>query len=1321
MAKQINIHILKYDGKFSDDKTYTPNTHIKTGGFDVNIVDQWESKTIDVYENDTIYDLKVKIFAFSGIHPFRQHIARRLNKRFDDPYYCLYIGNNKISTNISNPSQTIELYQNKDNIRLDNEEIKNYIEFCDYNVAVLDDFIKSIDSQERMIFYYSFVIKYFPMMASFDIFEKYLNGDNIKSEYPLLYPNISDSSLIQKQIYDVFTSKESDKYYTQYVYNKPPKTSIDIEIKIIHIIFDIPLGKEYRNRIDITNLFNAISIDENIILVKLVDNINLVKLKYGNVIKFYNYYHRHMSTGVNIIIQTPIDYISHILLIIKKSGDYSVVINLNVKNVIVPDLLVDIKKIINTFISKINGYGRNVFISSDRLRLASPDNVVYKNVEFSINWYKQIAPQDFMNIKSYIQADIDCELISIDKEETNNIRILYNKISLNGEFEDINNMFDYFINVDTNKIINSTWKKQKIIDIEYIGSSLMFKIHTTNFSLIPVFFEYVIFIIYRIDKMATKSSKVINKTLKQHDPVLYNFKKYGTVSLYSRKCQKPKQPKIINEDELTKHKNAVKYWNFTTNTPEYYICPNSKYPQLNFMVGIHPANYCVPCCQKTSNKPEIFDKCLTERILDTKKTNKTDRHVSIYNKVIPNERLAFLPKFLKNYIDSTLNKHDILASHKKIISIDGIDYDLHKLKKTFKYNKLRKIDISDIKNIINESKKTDSGHTLSEVLNNQTKFKIDISKIRNTKIDKPILLLKKEKGVYDIIDGIYGIGYALINNKDSINAIIISLKQLRKIRGGKEDTNLDVLDFYIYGVRQSVKNFDRFGSLYVIADVLNKSIFDAAMSLSAYLKENNRLFNMLFDNKLNLFFDNQNEFIANLISLINDEMYSGRVFNYWNEVVLELFQYMTRINVIIIEHDILNNRIRISNIDTKQITEFIIIIKIIDETLSINNDIDIYYYPIYTATKKNFFKNKQIEQKIFNITDPIIKTLNKLINNSSITKKSNIQTSSNMKEFKEPDIYYTNNSDICHAIGYNIGKDHIIIPISYTNISSDNTTSSNFDIEQSNIKYKDWKKFIVSYNLYMIEKHEVINLVKSKVKDGMTLKEREDNIIKKFPIFSFHTVLVFNKLAVGVADDNFYYYFSPAPVNDVIAHLMSDFPLIRGSRTFELMYHPNKINEIILDYLRVGEKKYKYKDDVVAALYNVRVYSLFMASLFSKIDKLEKKDNFVRLLSDINNKSSLITLLNPLLESAIEIGDISMKNVDVNYKFELCDAEREYCKNKKLLISRKLLDTQIDNFYNDLLNPMKRDLILSLSYIHNIQHKYNIMLKTGESLFVLEE
>ena len=149
------------------------------------------------------------------------------------------------------------------------------------------------------------------------------------------------------------------------------------------------------------------------------------------------------------------------------------------------------------------------------------------------------------------------------------------------------------------------------------------------------------------------------RNLKLQDPLLYDFKKiYKSNVIYSKICQKPHQPIIMDETEYKQldesgKSRITRYWNFTKQIPAYYSCPSEKYPHMKFTIKRHPLDWCIPCCQKVEmsdrvniKKQNIHNECLKKFMFHGEKINLTkgSHYIATYGKSIEVGRLSRLPE-----------------------------------------------------------------------------------------------------------------------------------------------------------------------------------------------------------------------------------------------------------------------------------------------------------------------------------------------------------------------------------------------------------------------------------------------------------------------------------------------------------------------------------------------------------------------------------------------------------------------------------------------------------------------------------------------------
>lgn len=163
------------------------------------------------------------------------------------------------------------------------------------------------------------------------------------------------------------------------------------------------------------------------------------------------------------------------------------------------------------------------------------------------------------------------------------------------------------------------------------------------------------------------------KYLQDRDPELYDLRKHDASStVYSVLCQNPRPPMMYNADEIQLLPAKIRdkltpYWNYTTDEPAWYYCPNRKFPHISFLEGRHPLGYCLPCCQKTeafpgSRREAINSACAApsgekpeppDDIADSETS-----HVLSFGKRVPDGRFSHPPPLADSFLFGTLpSKH----------------------------------------------------------------------------------------------------------------------------------------------------------------------------------------------------------------------------------------------------------------------------------------------------------------------------------------------------------------------------------------------------------------------------------------------------------------------------------------------------------------------------------------------------------------------------------------------------------------------------------------------------------------------------------------
>jgi hypothetical protein len=238
---------------------------------------------------------------------------------------------------------------------------------------------------------------------------------------------------------------------------------------------------------------------------------------------------------------------------------------------------------------------------------------------------------------------------------------------------EMKNSYEYL----TNGMIQQKWmnlyEKTRITKIIHRFSDLKIEITGIKEKEFKIFNSLILTMFYIFHEYCTKNPKICDlesqmlgkskkkklRVLKEQDPVLYDFKKrYKSKVVYSKICQKPYQPLMLTPTEYNKlskeaKENTVQYWNFTTESDVYYLCPNQSNPYVHFIIKKHPKNYGIPCCKKTSipldpDNPKriIYDIILKEHEYEKEKRTITlgSRYIMRYGKDIEPNRLSKLPE-----------------------------------------------------------------------------------------------------------------------------------------------------------------------------------------------------------------------------------------------------------------------------------------------------------------------------------------------------------------------------------------------------------------------------------------------------------------------------------------------------------------------------------------------------------------------------------------------------------------------------------------------------------------------------------------------------
>lgn len=766
-------------------------------------------KDIDIYHFDSMFDVKKKFFTCSGIPFYRQHFYNLKNKLLD--YNLLVSGNKRVvdinnlimyytgnveSDNIENIPIDSILYNNKEFINIMPLDFINKVSdfkkegineiFCIDLNDILQDRIVNVDNEFQLdMIYYGFIIKYYPIMTK-DVFYKYIANENsLHTEYPLLSPDkniLLKTYKLEKEISNTQDNNLIIKNLNYYIKN----TDISCEDATSEII----------NLLNLRSLFDFISLTDDIVKIKcniIYDNNKLVLIKSESPNE------NSIFTEEKIIFTIKVDKktTSVFNLIFYPDGKYDIITRWrNDQNISIKLLDEIVFTKVNKLIDIIND-NPNLLFHNKKLVKITQNNMILTNTMYNYLYNGNI------NINSIEEILNDFQKANIIKKTENTNEYYFLKgLSFKNYFKtfkniylDLKNIYSVFAESaltylwDKNIMGTNIFKIENITDndfsISISGIKNNYEFDVFNFYLMKLLTLHGN--IKKNNKYVSKSKNQL-KNLKDQDPKLYNFKEiYNSDIVYSKICQKPYQPILLNKkDYETLDKDlksrAVKYKNITTNEDVWYTCPNPKFKYVKFIVNKHPKKYCIPCCKKTpmgekinEKKREIHKICLSNYIYSDENDNTTKgiNYISSFGKSIYPGRLSRLPEttlepllydntteiqnvdsqyYLYGVEQSTSAYNYIGILYCITTSLD-VDIDTLKLMIVKKLNKLNKFDSllnGDIRKYFsNNNNLIKFIHTLDDKISTPTEFDINmlLKDILHYYFNITIIMFEKRKNV----------------------------------------------------------------------------------------------------------------------------------------------------------------------------------------------------------------------------------------------------------------------------------------------------------------------------------------------------------------------------------------------------------------------------------------------------------------------------------------------------------------------------------------------------------------------------------------------
>lgn len=1419
-----------------------------------------------LYPEDTISELKLKIYVATNIPIYRQHLYIKKSGNKDDDSYVIPLRYNIITDTLVsvNLQKSYELpggrildfpidhniFPNRNILRViskDNETLASIYQkygatsiYCMDLRTLLEPQVPSLreminDRVQLELLYYSFIIKFWPMIT-IDVFETIIrNESELASEYPDLVPSISnlqkrfnlEKTLINRKYELIDDAIAGFKKYSDFrKFNPLNRSNVNsiVSISIKSATLDVKTTASIS--IDIRKLFDLLSTSNEIPIIKvnlILNRKQIILTKIGekvpdiaNVYDMVRYKLQLPTPNSLLFVQRVKD--KFLVIVIKSTGQYQI------KSTWTDEILMsfdEIFKLMSTSvkpkINMINDFGRNVFASPLSLPDILEGNSEFSNLDISMLIKQPLTDGQFDYMKKSFNTDLEAGIFKPNSSmrSSNSIDMsMFKGMTIDlSQIEKSIPISNYYQHLTDAKI------KQKWISIMDVGKPINIQHRTTDIKLdisnlreseFRYMYSYFVARIYSIIenmptnlKKRTKTTTDSNlKLLKERDPILYKFKIFGSDLVYSRLCQNKHQPIILDVDEYEaldqKSKaNTVKYWNFTTQKPVYYRCPNPAFPNLSFITEKHPKNYCLPCCKITPSyqydittgdkKSNIYNTCVEKHTFNIDETDTgASRYIMIYGKQLDIGRISKLPDLLDKYFKYNLSEQDIENSYRTgpipVVFPDGKKniYNIEMLWRLTKNNTERQIPIKELEPFL--FNKTWSYQTFDEpdyspmdIIKNPNLSSTHYSRITNADVSFPILIYRNINGGWiKVIDGLHRLSKLWLSRKsddDLISVKYITKRQLSKAETTTVDkkSKTDELkkpNYYLYGVPQNITTITDVGCIYALATSLRMSPDQFILECVSRIKANTsgiNMFKTLLGGILIQYFVDLDH-LLNTISQIESQNIQTLVnFPYWNELFIEIVKYCWSVYTIIfddksvniagtsIKHTEIKDDIslilplHVNDVDdiiptstekNPTTREYIIMVRKYKKTRGIFT-YNYLYYPIFVIIPHDFFKTLKIEKTIFVQDDPIIKELRNLISSTLKT--------SNPLGFNIPGILllgatitrcWTTLSNRCYAVEVKWNSKTLIIPVHYC---SPKYPIVNEPLLRKNIKqtYSDIRKFINAYN-------EKLKSISKSTSTSNTDLNSNLIYVEKF--------LVLNNMIIGCVSYGLYIYFKPEPVSKklpekLIYHLYQD-PDTINNHIWKYSSSEKSVAKSHLKLLpQALDKKYAYNLFIVE-LFNVLdketntnirnkikkfIYSLQINDLKNKVNTIlefdEDKNTFDVLFNDFYlehyDKKDFLKQFESLRYKFDRITLNKIESITHDYQISSTD-ERNLMRNKTYEIIEKVASKHhikytkdwIDIFISDLVNPLKRQYLLSAVYLGQTIDEYKFIKKIGEQIYI---
>ncbi len=594
-------------------------------------------RNVVLFPEDRVSEFKRKIYLAGGPTPYKQHIFITM-RNFTLPLSYKIIGDvGSIAVDIRNPGKDYileipidrEFYEMRDSVT-----IEAYDEFqtlddiykthgtLNYYLVNVDEYMKhrgeiedltKSDKYQLNLLYYSFIMKYWPMMT-LDVFKTYLTQEK---EVFDIYPDMAPTKGKLQSIYDAEKEQLNAKYelladaHAGYKKNpqfknynpefvlkltkSSPSAAISVSIKNATLSVDIrqTAGLSGQVKLNVRNLFEKMRTSEDfpLVKVKLMRGRNpfiLTKTKKKNIVQGENI--QAIFDQVKYQIQLP--YYNTILFAVRARDENGKLIRASqevskyvifvlydngkylVRSLWNEDEKMDFQKIqqilessTKPLIDAINAMGRLVFASAEHLSYISAGNSEFTELSLSIFWKKTMPLHFFNQIMENLKKETKSQIMVESESETGNeFKLLKGVVGYDlsqlDKYISVSNYYKYLSDATVKQKWMFLFDQGRLVTMSHRTTDVKVEIQGIKENEFKYFYHYIISFLYQSEKLLQGKGRTdvsiikpgvkINtlKLLKARDPEAFIFKKFGSDAVYSRICQKEHQPIPFSPDEV---------------------------------------------------------------------------------------------------------------------------------------------------------------------------------------------------------------------------------------------------------------------------------------------------------------------------------------------------------------------------------------------------------------------------------------------------------------------------------------------------------------------------------------------------------------------------------------------------------------------------------------------------------------------------------------------------------------------------------------------------------------------------------------------------